>query len=104
MPYKKKVHGLTVAQKLQDSKNADNSLLGTLMMTLTLSFPTRIYFCCKRNHNQHNSRVYSVLLIDITQRKSAVKQFQNVSRVAQRRLILFPASFLPSYKVKRTKK
>jgi hypothetical protein len=40
----KKFKAWPTLRKLKESKNADNFLLGTLVMTCT--FPTRNYYCC----------------------------------------------------------
>jgi hypothetical protein len=77
---KQKVHGLRL-RKPKESKNADNSLIGTLVMTS--SFPTRKYVCCKRpiTHYEQNDRGYSSLMRNIPQEKLAVEWYQSVSTI-----------------------
>jgi hypothetical protein len=50
-------------RKLEGSKNADSSSLGTLV--ITSSFPSKNLFLLQETHNQQNNRVYSVSLRNI---------------------------------------
>jgi hypothetical protein len=71
-PYKKqKIHGLTEAQKANNSKKKIRQLLASCAGD-NIIFSDNKLFLLQETYNQQNDRAYAVLLIDIIREKFAV--------------------------------